>query len=121
MGTNYCSLGVSPARLHRPSKFTHELISDFVLVYQEGVRGLYKGLTPPLLFTGLYQSVAFASFRLGMQLVPSNGSENPCDESTAPLLNLVLAGCFAGACTVVRRLLKISRSEHAFILWWFYI
>ena len=60
----------------------------------EGPGGFFKGVTPPLISIGIYQSVAFASFSLALAALTSK------PEATASVSDLYIAGCVSGLATV---------------------
>ncbi|GMH82994.1 hypothetical protein TrVE_jg9802 [Triparma verrucosa] len=61
----------------------------------EGVKGLFKGLAPPLGSIAIYQAVCFASFSPALSLL------TPFAASKATSNHLFLAGCASGLATVL--------------------
>ena len=60
----------------------------------EGIRGFWKGLGPPMASIAVYQAVIFAAFSVSLPVF----TDKP--EETAELTPLFLAGCVAGLATV---------------------
>lgn len=61
----------------------------------EGVTGLFKGLSPPLVSIAAYQAVCFASFSAALKIV----TDEP--EDKASIKSLFLAGSMSGVATVL--------------------
>ncbi|GMH49984.1 hypothetical protein TrLO_g5060 [Triparma laevis f. longispina] len=77
-----------------PAEFPTLMKSFKKTLSNEGMRGLFKGLAPPLGSIAIYQAVCFASFSPALAML----TPKPAAQSTPN--HLFLAGCASGLATV---------------------
>jgi len=63
---------------------------------REGMRGLYRGITPPLLFDCAQNAVLFASYGIVSRWLLEGRRRQEGDQITLPLSHVFVAGCLAG-------------------------
>ena len=69
-----------------------------LMIKEEGVRSLYRGLLSPVAGYGLIKATAFASYNQGKTWVLAYNRANGQKDDKLNLIELTMCGAFAGLC-----------------------